>query len=174
MKKLLSGMLTLALVAPYCLPAQAAPADSQQSFQPNVTYEVSVTDDERAIIHDEVDKISGDVGNMEVGDGTYDPYSLIGGLAEGSSYDSISYSAYSNPTLYASHDNPLIALQYASYKATMESDPEAFADVSDLLDITYPVGTTGGTLASNYLNKMTAFGAVIPPTRESVWTPSSR
>ena len=29
----------------------------------------------------------------------------------------------------------------------MESDPEAFADVSDLLDITYPVGTTGGTLA---------------------------
>lgn len=91
MKKLLSGMLTLALVAPYCLPAQAAPADSQQSFQPNVTYEVSVTDDERAIIHDEVDKISGDVGDMKVGDGTYDPYSLIGGLATGSDYDSISY-----------------------------------------------------------------------------------
>ena len=82
----------MALVAPYCLPAQAAPADSQQSFQPNVTYEVSVTDDERAIVHAEVDKISGYVGDMEVGDGTYDPYSLIGGLAEGSSYDSISRS----------------------------------------------------------------------------------
>ena len=73
MKKLLSGILTLALVAPYCLPAQAAPAYSQQSFQPNVTYEVSVTDDERAIVHAEVDKISGYVGDMEVGDGTMIP-----------------------------------------------------------------------------------------------------
>ena len=70
--------------------------------------------------------------------------------------------AFSNPTLYADHDNPLIDLQLASYLATMQSDPEAFADVYDLLSLSYPVGTTGGTLASNYTNKMTAFGAVIP------------
>lgn len=72
------------------------------------------------------------------------------------------FSAFSNPTLYADHDNPLIDLQLASYLATMQSDPEAFADVYDLLSLSYPVGTTGGTLASNYTNKMTAFGAVIP------------
>ena len=72
------------------------------------------------------------------------------------------FSAFSDPTLYADHDNPLIDLQLASYLATMQSDPEAFADVYDLLSLSYPVGTTGGTLASNYTNKMTAFGAVIP------------
>lgn len=71
-------------------------------------------------------------------------------------------SAYSNPTLYTSHDNPLVALQLASYKASMTDDPNAFGDVMDLLNMAYPVGTTGGTLASNFMNKMTAFGAVIP------------
>lgn len=80
----------------------------------------------------------------------------VNGMEEGQ------YNAYSNPTLYASHDNPLIALQMASYKASIEDDPEAFSDVMDLMDMAYPVGTTGGTLASNYRNKMTAFGAVIP------------
>ncbi len=69
---------------------------------------------------------------------------------------------FSAPTLYLSHDNPLTALQYASYKASIEFDPEEFSGPYELLDITYPVGTTGGTLASNYRNKMTAFGAVIP------------
>lgn len=70
--------------------------------------------------------------------------------------------AFSDPTLYLSHDNLLTALQMASYKATIEYDPFEFGGPYDLLDITYPVGTTGGTLASNYFNKMTAFGAVIP------------
>ena len=70
--------------------------------------------------------------------------------------------AFSDPTLYLSHDNLLTALQMASYKATIEYDSSEFGGPYDLLDITYPVGTTGGTLASNYFNKMTAFGAVIP------------
>ena len=91
MKKLLSGILSLALVIPYCIPAKAAPANTQQNFQPKVTYELSVTDEERAIIHAEVDDLSGYIGDMKVGDGRYDPYSLIGGLATGSDYDSISY-----------------------------------------------------------------------------------
>lgn len=72
------------------------------------------------------------------------------------------YTAFSNPTLYTSHDNPLVAMQYASYVASIESDPDAFEGALDLLDVSSPVGTTGGTLASNYRNKMTAFGAVIP------------
>ena len=75
---------------------------------------------------------------------------------------SAAFTAYSNPTLYLTHDNPLTALQFQTYKATMQADPEAFDDVIGLLDISAPIGTTGGTLASNYRNKMTAFGAIIP------------
>ena len=72
------------------------------------------------------------------------------------------YPAFSNPTLYLSHENPLTALQFQSYQASMDFNPDEFADVYGLLDISYPVGTTGGTLATNFRNKMTAFGAVIP------------
>ena len=71
-------------------------------------------------------------------------------------------SKFSDPTLYLSHDNLLTALQYASYRASIEYDPDEFEGPADLLDITYPVGTTGGTLATNFRNKMTAFGAVLP------------
>jgi hypothetical protein len=70
--------------------------------------------------------------------------------------------AFANPTLYVTHDNPLIALQLASYRGTMNHDPAAFSDVFPLLDLAYAQGTTGGTLAGNFRNKMTAFGAVIP------------
>ena len=65
--------------------------DDDSKFTPNVTYQVTVTDDERAKIHSAVENLSGYVGNMVVGDGTYDPNTLIGGLATGSSYNSISY-----------------------------------------------------------------------------------
>jgi hypothetical protein len=70
--------------------------------------------------------------------------------------------AFSNPTLYMTHDNPLIALQLASYRGSMNHDPAAFSDVFGLLDLAYAQGTTGGTLAGNFRNKMNAFGAVIP------------
>jgi hypothetical protein len=60
------------------------------------------------------------------------------------------------------HDNPLIALQLASYRGTMNYDPAAFSDVFGLLDLSFAQGTTGGTLAGNFRNKMNAFGAVIP------------
>lgn len=69
---------------------------------------------------------------------------------------------FSDPSLYLSHDNLLTALQYASYRASIEYDPSEFDGPAGLLDITYPVGTTGGTLATNFRNKMTAFGAVLP------------
>lgn len=64
--------------------------------------------------------------------------------------------------LYVTHDNPLTALQFGSYRASMDDDPDAFEDPLALKDVVYPQGTTGGTLASNFRNKMTAFGAVIP------------
>ena len=68
---------------------------------------------------------------------------------------------FSDPSLYLSHDNLLTALQYASYRASIEYAPSEFNGPADLLDITYPVGTTGGTLATNFRNKMTAFGALL-------------
>ena len=64
--------------------------------------------------------------------------------------------------LYVTHDNPLTALQFGSYTATMAHDTGKFADPYALKDVVYPQGTTGGTLASSFRNKMTAFGAVIP------------
>ncbi|GAA1869169.1 hypothetical protein GCM10009687_41120 [Asanoa iriomotensis] len=64
--------------------------------------------------------------------------------------------------LYVDHDNPLTALQFGSYQATINHSPEEFADPYSLRDVVYPQGTTGGTLASSFRNKMTAFGAVIP------------
>ncbi|HWK27073.1 MAG TPA: M20/M25/M40 family metallo-hydrolase [Solirubrobacter sp.] len=64
--------------------------------------------------------------------------------------------------LYVTHDNPLTALQFGSYRASIDHDPAQFADPYSLRDVTYPQGTTGGTLASSFRNKMTAFGAVIP------------
>jgi len=70
--------------------------------------------------------------------------------------------AFSNPTLYVTHDNPLIALQLASYRGSMNHNPAEFSDVVGLLDMAYAQGTTGGTLAGNFQNKMTAFGAIIP------------
>ncbi|MBQ6915794.1 MAG: M20/M25/M40 family metallo-hydrolase, partial [Kiritimatiellae bacterium] len=70
--------------------------------------------------------------------------------------------SFQAPSLYLSRDNLLTAMQMESYLASMNFDPEEFADVYGLIDLSYPVGTTGGTLASNFVNKMTAFGAVIP------------
>ena len=64
---------------------------SADKFAPKVTYQVTVTDAERAKIHAAVDNLSGYVGDMVVGDKSYDPNTLIGGLAAGSSYNSISY-----------------------------------------------------------------------------------
>ncbi|MEV4536530.1 M20/M25/M40 family metallo-hydrolase [Asanoa sp. NPDC049518] len=64
--------------------------------------------------------------------------------------------------LYVDHDNPLTALQFGSYRASINGNPKEFADPASLMDVTYPQGTTGGTLASSFRNKMTAFGAVIP------------
>ena len=81
---------------------------------------------------------------------------------------------YATPTLYLSHNNPLTAIQFASYKATINSSPEAFEGPYELLGVSYPHGGVGGTLALDFFNKMNAFGAVFPG-EESWWhTPNER
>ena len=60
--------------------------------------------------------------------------------------------SFSAPSLYLTHDNPLTALQYASYKATIRFAPDEFSGPNELLDISYPVGTTGGTLALSLIH----------------------
>jgi|GEM_PF-5216841 len=91
MKKLLSYILALSMIFAFFVPVNAAYMESEERFVPEVTYESQVTDEERALIHSIVDRLSGDVGDFAVGDGTYNPYSLVGALATGSDYDSISY-----------------------------------------------------------------------------------
>ena len=86
----------------------------------------------------------------------------VNGAWQGKGFTVGTINAFANPTLYVTHDNPLVALQLASYKATMNHDPASFSDVYGLIDLASPQGTTGGTLAGNFQNKMTAFGAVIP------------
>lgn len=68
--------------------------------------------------------------------------------------------SFPSPTLYLKHDNPLTELQFASYRNTISAS--GFEDVAALLPVSYPQGTTGGTLASDYWNKMNAYGAVLP------------
>jgi len=68
--------------------------------------------------------------------------------------------SFPSPTLYLKHDNPLTELQLASYYNTLSAT--GFSDLTALLNVSYPQGTTGGTLASDYWNKMNAYGAVLP------------
>jgi len=91
-----------------------------------------------------------------------DAIAAVNGAWQGKGFTVGAIGAFSNPTLYVTHDNPLIALQLASYRGTMKNDPAAFSDVFGVLDLAYAQGTTGGTLAGNFQNKMTAFGAIIP------------
>ena len=62
----------------------------EERFLPDVTYDLSVTGAERETIHAEVEALAGRINNARVGDGTYDPLSLVGAMLDGSSYDSIS------------------------------------------------------------------------------------
>lgn len=99
-KKLLSGALTLSMVLSLAVPAMAIEPGENG---PQTEYQVTITPEEREAIHDAVDDLSGYIGDMVVGDGTYDPLTLVGGLATGSSYDSISHgkaAAGSIPTEY--------------------------------------------------------------------------
>ena len=63
---------------------------ADERFEPNVTYDLSVTGNEREQIHAEVEALAGRINDARVGDGTYDPISLVGAMLDGASYDSIS------------------------------------------------------------------------------------
>ena len=102
MKKLLSGALTLSMVLSLAVPAMAIEPGENG---PQTEYQVTITPEEREAIHDAVDDLSGYIGDMVLGDGTYGPLTLVGGLATGSSYDSISHgkaAAGSIPSEYPS------------------------------------------------------------------------
>ena len=76
--------------------------EDEKPFQPSVTYELTVTDEEREKIHAAVDALAGKVENMRPNENE-NPNTLVGALAKGSSYDSISYGsskAGSIPTEY--------------------------------------------------------------------------
>jgi len=73
-----------------------------------------------------------------------------------------------------SHNNPLTALLFESYKATINSSPLDFEGPHGLLGVSYPHGGVGATLALDFFNKMNAFGAVFPG-EENWWhTPNER
>ncbi|MCL1874983.1 MAG: M20/M25/M40 family metallo-hydrolase [Synergistaceae bacterium] len=81
---------------------------------------------------------------------------------------------FSKPVLYLSHNNPLTTLLFASYRASLKSDPVAFNGPYEALGLSYPQGGIGGTLAADFFNKMNAFGAVFP-CDESWWhSPNER
>ena len=71
------------IVLSLCIPAVAP-------FQESVTYTPTVTPAERTAIHAQVEALAGDVGDAVVGDGSYDPLTLVGAMLDGSGYDSIS------------------------------------------------------------------------------------
>ena len=75
---------------------------------------------------------------------------------------------FSKPGLYLSHNNPLTTLLFASYRASLKFDPAAFNGPYEALWSSYPQGGVGGTLAEDFFNKMSAFGAVFP-CDESWW-----
>ena len=79
-KKLLSGALTLSMVLSLAVPAMAIEPGENG---PQTEYQVTITPEEREAIHDAVDDLSGYIGDMVVGDGTYDPLTLVGGLLVG-------------------------------------------------------------------------------------------
>ena len=88
-KKLLSGVLTLSMMLSLTVPVGAIEPGEDG---PQTEYQVTITPEEREAIHAAVDELSGYIGDMVLGDEDLDPLTLVGGLATGSSYDSISQS----------------------------------------------------------------------------------
>src|SRR5690348_5873871 len=86
MKQRLAVTLGMSLLLSMGVAGKASAA----GFQPSVTYDLSVTDAERDAIHAQVEALAGRVANARSGDGSYDPFTLVGAMLDGSSYDSIS------------------------------------------------------------------------------------
>src|SRR5688572_30266587 len=82
MRKTFSSSLPIILALSVWTPTFAAPP-----FKEKVTYIPSLTAAERTAIHARVDALIGDVGNAIVGDGTYNPLSLVGAMLDGSDFD---------------------------------------------------------------------------------------
>jgi hypothetical protein len=79
---------------------------------------------------------------------------------------------WANPTVYAQWDNYMFSLHQAAFMRTIATP--GFEDINRLRSVIYPVGTTGGVLATDYFNKMDAFGAVLPGNQRWWHAPNER
>ena len=67
----------------------------------------------------------------------------------------------SGPPMHLAWDNLQNRVLLASYRNSA-SAPTGMDEPFELLDISYPTGSTGGNYSSDYWNKMIIFGAIIP------------
>ena len=67
---------------------------------------------------------------------------------------------FTAPNLYIKHDNILNSVLMASYRNSVAAP--GLEDIAVHNEHAYPNGTTGGTLARNFWNNMTTFGAILP------------
>jgi hypothetical protein len=68
--------------------------------------------------------------------------------------------SFTAPNLYIKHDNILNSVLMASYRNSVAAP--GLEDIALHNANAYPNGTTGGTLARNFWNNMTTFGAILP------------
>ncbi|MCL1874960.1 MAG: M20/M25/M40 family metallo-hydrolase [Synergistaceae bacterium] len=68
--------------------------------------------------------------------------------------------SFTAPNLYIKHDNILNSVLMASYRNSVAAP--GLEDIAQHNAHAYPNGTTGGTLARNFWNNMTTFGAILP------------
>lgn len=76
------------------------------------------------------------------------------------------------PTLYAPADSPLVKTMFEAYQFGIEQP--GFDDADEIFKNATPLGTTGGTLASDYYGKQIAYGAVIPGNERWWHAPNER
>ena len=76
------------------------------------------------------------------------------------------------PTLYAPADSPLVKTMFEAYQFGIEQP--GFDDADEIFKNATPLGTTGGTLASDYYGKQIAYGAIIPGNERWWHAPNER
>ncbi len=76
------------------------------------------------------------------------------------------------PTLYAPADSPLVKTMFEAYQFGLQQP--GFDDADEIFKNATPLGTTGGTLASDYYGKQIAYGAIIPGNERWWHAPNER
>jgi len=76
------------------------------------------------------------------------------------------------PTLYATADSQLVKTLFETYQFGLQQSN--FDDKNEIFPNATPLGTTGGTLASDYYGKQVAYGAVLPGNERWWHAPNER